>query len=234
MNTTKKISYISAIGANGLIFSTSFGKVVDISTLKQGMKVTNLYDEEVILFNIFDDDYYLSRNGLKDCKELDNFEDIQEKIIKLIKMMYSAPIVEFTAKNKQGVSNYQSFISFLNEALDTPVKLRKTKWDIKKYQKLYNEISFQVTKLSKKNEHLIQLFEGLAVCFNGLLFKNKIINASKGGKFPQFEEDGSISEFTIQNTLHNIEMLAVYISKKNQTSSHSENEMKEILDGIIM
>lgn len=233
MSVIKKISYICVIGENGLTLSTSFGKTVDITTLKIGDKIQNLYDKEFYLYNIFDDEYYITKKGIQKNSKLDNFKKVQEKIIKLIELMYSAPTPELHLKNKNNKTYYENLIFHINEGLDTPFPFKKIKWSLSKYIQLHNEIYFEVTKLSSKHENLVQLFEGLSACFNALLYHNGIFKSNKGGRFPKLEEDGTISDFSIKNEMQNIEFFASLISENPKTSSHDEKYINELIDHLI-
>lgn len=233
MSVIKKISYICVIGENGLTLSTAFGKTVDITTLKIGDKIQNLYDKEFYLYNIFDDEYYLTNKGIQKNSKLDNFEKIQEKIIKFIELMYSAPTPELHLRTKNNKTYYENLIFHINEGLDTPFQFKKIKWSLLKYIKLHNEIYFEVTKLSSKHENMVQLFEGLSSCFNALLYHNGILKSNKGGRFPKLEEDGTISDFSIKNEMQNIEFLASLIAENPKKSSHDEKYINEIIDDLI-
>lgn len=161
---------------------------------------------------------------------MDNFDKIQEKIVKLIQLMHSAPTPELHLKNKNEKTYYENLIFHINEGLEKPINFKKVKWRLSKYKKLHNEISFEITKLSPKYENLFQLFEGLSVCFNALLYYNGEITSTKGGRFPKLEEDGKISEFSIKNEMQNIEFLATLISKTPTKTSHDDIYINELID----
>lgn len=230
----QKIHYISSIGNNGLIRSSSFFQIVDLQKIKPGDKVTNMAGQECVLYNIFHDEFHLKkRGGLSNNQILGDFDKLIDKICQLVKLMKSldSPILHDTLKGKD-ISHYQSILKFMNNYLEKPIKPRTSKWDLKKYQQLHNEIAFEITFLPEKYQNLSYFFEALSTCFNGILFYHYILTETDGGLFPKMttEEvilpneknpqltvsrtEKKISDLSLLNSINNVEEHVPFLSRK--------------------
>lgn len=167
------MAYIWVKASNGLVGETKFMKNLNLSSVKRGDKLKNFYNEEVSIFNVFDNDLTLTPEGVKPLNLISKQEKVHKLISEMVSSMRNADIPDLHLNIvSENISNYGKIIKSLSNVGILTESIDGNFFDLDKYLDSRNELICESSSLDSLNMFTIK---SLVSTFDSFLYSEGML-----------------------------------------------------------
>lgn len=219
MSKFLKVTKVAVLNENGLISNYSLDKamIIEPNGLKSGdTLISNTMTIENV-YSFYNKNCYMTDKGLVDAYCLGSKSSVCKKLEDLFSLIAVGPFVDFNAikiNHLNGNNGLDYTIEHCENILGHNFELKRTKWDISEYKKLYNALFFESEFIGVV---IVKEFvKKVLTVANGCLYVEGLLSEMNNASFPssyervstdslgQLKKTKVISSETISNEIQSL------------------------------